>query len=114
MVSGFYNLSKCFEDNFKSDYSLTAFYRKTKNIDVIIITNKKIKLNYYINFHNSYPIKVKDSIIDYNNTQIGLYKNLILNIPLYEDQFNDLLKLDSDNFRKIDFLYNYNLREWMI
>lgn len=117
MIYGFFPLNKCFDNNFKSNYSLIVFYRKTKNVDVFIVTDKKERCHYYVDLHDfsKHQKKVKDNFINYNNDHsIGLFKNEMLNIPLTDLQFKKILSLKVNQVMNLDFLYKNDLQEWMI
>lgn len=117
MVYGFFPLNKCFNDNNNSDYSLIIFYRKTKNIDVFIVTDKKNKCHYYVDLHDFSKIekKVKDNLINENNDySIGLYKNEMLSIPLSLTQFKKIINLKVNKVMNLNFLHKNDLEEWII
>ena len=117
MQYGTFNLLDCFKnDLFKNKYSLTIIYRKNKIIDAIVITDFELKKNYYYNKHLyiSYNDKIKNNYFGHNdNLSIGLYKNILIKIPLNKEQFKKLIELNFSD-KNIDFLFKYNLEEWTI
>jgi len=117
MNYGTFNLLDCFKyDFFKSNYSLTIIYRKNKIIDAIVITDFKLKKNYFYNKHLylSYNSKIKNNYFGPNdNLSVGLYKNILIKIPLNKEQFKKLIELNFSD-KNINFLFKYNLEEWMI
>ena len=117
MQYGVFNLLDCFNYNFfKSKYSLTIIYRKNKIIDAVVITDSDLKKNYYYNKHLylSYNDKIKNNYFGPDdNLSLGLYKNILSKIPLNKEQFKKLIELNFSD-KNIDFLFKYNLEEWMI
>ena len=115
MQYGVFNLLDCFNYHFfKSKYSLTIIYRKNKIIDAVVITDYELKKNYYYNKHHYSNNDIKNNYFGPNdNLSIGLYKNIIHKIPLNKKQFKKLIELNFSD-KHIDFLFKYNLEEWMI